>query len=249
MALSKVTLAGNRPGTPSIAAGDSPAGYLALSDFGIAPQAIGDEDMANFTVPAFKYNGQSFTRIGVSSNGYLVVGGGTSEDQAYEPQTLPDPAKPNNVLAPFWTDLDGTGAPGISVGTLTDGKHSLIVVQWQVNVFGTANARTFQTWIGVNGTQDISFAYDPDNLPAAPGSQALTVGAENSDGSGGGQISGLPTGDLVVTSTDPQPGGSVSFTLEVQGASTGTGTVTSTMTSPSILGTTVKEATITVNRR
>ncbi|MFN8198950.1 MAG: hypothetical protein U0R72_11560 [Nakamurella multipartita] len=50
----------------------------------------------------------------------------------------------------------------------------------------------FQTWIGVNGTQDISFAYDPDNLPAAPGSQALTVGAENSDGSGGGQISGLP---------------------------------------------------------
>lgn len=249
VALSKVTLAGNRPGTPSIGAGVSPAGYLALSNFGIAPQAIGDEEILNFTVPSFQYNGQPYTRIGVSSNGYAVVGGGSSEDVAYEPQTLPDPARPNNVLAPFWTDLDGTGTPGVSVGILSDGTHRWLVLEWQVKVWGTSSGRTFQTWIGLGATQDISFTYDEDNLPQDPDGQPLTVGAENSDGSGGGQITGLPTGDLVVTSTAAQPGGTAQYTLEVQGASSGIGTVTSTMTSPSILGTTVKESTITVNRR
>lgn len=249
VALTGVRLAGNKPGNPSIAPGQSPAGYLPLSAFGITPTAVGDEDIVNYSVPSFRYNGQSHTRVGVTSNGYVVVDGGSSQDVAYEPQTLPNPARPNNVLAPFWTDLDGTGAPGIRVATLTDRVHTWLVVEWQVNVWGTTSVRTFQTWIGLGDTQDISFAYDPANLPAAPGSQQLTVGAENSDGSGGGQITGLPTRDLVITSTAATPGGTAKYTLEVQGASQGTGTVTSTLTSPSILGTTVKGSTITINRR
>ena len=41
---------------------------------------IGDETIANFNVPAFLYGGDTYTRIGVDSNGYIVVGGGTSAD-------------------------------------------------------------------------------------------------------------------------------------------------------------------------
>ena len=84
------------------------------------------------------------------------------------PQTLPDPARPNGVLAPFWTDLDGTGAPGIFIAVLTDGVNTWIVVESRLNVFGTTSQRVFQAWIGVNGTEDITFAYDPANLPGRP---------------------------------------------------------------------------------
>ena len=64
-------------------------------------------------MPAFVYDGGTYTSIGVDSNGYVVVGGGDAEDNNCCQPVIPDTARPNNVLAPFWTDLDGTGAPGI----------------------------------------------------------------------------------------------------------------------------------------
>ena len=41
--------------------------------------------------------------IGVVSNGYVVIGGGDGADIVFTPQTFPNPARPNNVLAPLWT--------------------------------------------------------------------------------------------------------------------------------------------------
>ena len=50
---------------------------------------------------------------------------------------IPDPARPNNVLAPFWTDLDGTAAEGIRLALIEDQDtgDAWIVVEWQVNVY------------------------------------------------------------------------------------------------------------------
>jgi len=149
------------------------------------------------------------------------------------------------MVAPFWTDLDGTGAPGILAATLTDGVNTWLVIEWQVNVFGTTSNRHFQTWIGVDGTQDISFAYDPAALPADPAGQPFLVVAENAEGAGD-SIVGLPTEDLVVTSSDPTPGGSTSYTVTVLGLIPGTGTVTSSMTTPLVAGTTIVRNTIQI---
>ena len=137
--------------------------------FGITPTPIGDEEIVNYTVPAFVYNGQYLHPIGVDSNGYLVVGGGTAEDNNAAPcRPVPDPARPNNVLAPFWTDLDGTGAPGIR-GRYADRRRQHLDRR---RVAGERlrhdRPAGFQVWIGVNGVQDISFAYDPGNLPSPP---------------------------------------------------------------------------------
>ena len=147
----------------------------------------------NFNVPAFSFAGQTFTQLGVVSDGYLVAGGASGQDIDFIPQTFPDSARPNGVLAPFWTDLDGTGAPGIFIATLTDGVNDWIVVESRLNVFGTTSQRVMQVWIGVNGTEDITFAYDPANLPGRSGGLSFNVGAENAEGSAGGQIAGLPT--------------------------------------------------------
>jgi hypothetical protein len=236
-------------GVPSVDPGVSPGGYLPLDLFGITPIPIGDEDIINFNVPSYLYNGQTYNTLGVDSNGYLIAGGGSSEDNnCCNLPTGPSAAAPNNMLAPFWTDLDGSGAEGIRAGTLTDGSNTWIVIEWQVNVFGTTSNRHFQVWIGVTGDaapgQDISMTYDPDALPANPG-QPFLVGAENALGQGD-VFATLPTEDLVVTSTAPAPGGSVSYTLEIRGKNPGLGVVTTQMEATGVPGITVVKDNIQV---
>jgi hypothetical protein len=245
-----VPLSGSKPGAPSVAPGDL-FGYLPLDAFGVTPIPVSDETVLNFNVPEFKYNGVAYNRVGVDSNGYLVVGGGTSEDNVCcnLPAQIPDPARPNNILAPFWTDLDGTGAPGILATTLTDGVNTWLVFEWRVNVFGTTSNRHFQVWIGLGASQDITFAYDPAALPADPNGQPFLIGAENATGDGSGLPAGtLPTGDLRVTSTAPVPGGSASYTVKVRGLIPGDGKVTTSMTSPIVPGTTVVTSNVQVTR-
>jgi hypothetical protein len=87
---------------------------------------MGDESLVNFTVPAFQWGREVYTRIGVDSNGYVVVGGGSGPDNNFVPQTFPDAPRPDNVIAPWWTGIN-LGGPGCSlpcgarIGSLTDG--------------------------------------------------------------------------------------------------------------------------------
>ena len=73
------------PPVDSIAPGSTPAGgYLPLSAFGIPPiGGMGDESLVNFNVPAFQWGREVYTRIGVDSNGYVVVGGGSGPDNNF----------------------------------------------------------------------------------------------------------------------------------------------------------------------
>jgi len=245
-----VPLAGNRPGVPSVDPGTSPAGYLPLDLFGVTPIPIGDEQFINFNVPAFRHAGQSWTRLGVVSDGYVVVGGATAEDvDCCNLPSGPDPGRPNNVLAPFWTDLDGTAAPGIQITVLTDTStgSSWLVIEFRLNTFGTTDRQTFQTWIGINAAEDITYTYDPADPLNAHGMPFL-VGAENLLGQGDMSAT-LPTGDLRVTSTDSVPGDVASYTVFVRGADAGTGMVTSSMNADGVLGTTIVTSNITVTPR
>ncbi len=231
-----VTLAGGELGVPSIGPG-SLFGYLSLADLGITPTAIGDEEAINYSTAPFTYAGQTYSSLGVTSNGYAVVGGAATGDVSFVPQTLPDPAAPNNVLAPYWTDLDGSGAPGIYAAILSDSTtgEQWFAVEWQENLYGTSDVKTFQLWIGLNGTEDITYAYDPTNLPGSPpASSGLTVGAENGNGTGGDQISGPPTEDLRVTSTEGTAGGSISYSFTARGVSPGVAQVATALQSLAI---------------
>lgn len=184
-------LAGAAPPNVNVAVDPSasPAGYLPLSAFGIAPVAgVGDESIVNFNVPSFTFAGESWSRIGIVSNGYLVVGGGTSADVEYLNTNLPDATPPNNMLAPFWTDLNPSAGGALRVGVLTDGVDRWIIIDWEnVPNYGDSMPNDFQVWIGVNTDtnpgEDISFVYGPD-ISAGDGG-FLTVGAENKFGNSG----------------------------------------------------------------
>lgn len=256
-----VILAAPKDAIPAIAAaasGSTPGGgYFGLEAFGVPATPIGDEENVNFTVPGYVFGGKTYTAIGVDSNGYISVGG-TSDpaDISFLPQMFPDPAKPNGVLAPYWTDLDGTGAPGIRVGLLSDGTSDWLVVQWNTHVWvpnpltaTAADTRVMQVWIGVNGTQDISYEYDVSASGVdAPAGTGLTVGAENISGTAGAQISGPPAGSYVVTATPGLPGGRLTYSLTIQGRNRGTQTLTSTLESDVVVGTTRVRTPITVTR-
>lgn len=189
----------------SIAPGASPAGgYLTLSAFGISPMSgIGDETITTFTVPAFDFAGTTYTQVSVDSNGYLVAG--SSSSNTFVNQSLSDPVAPNNVLAPFWTDLNPAAGGELRIGTLTDGSDTWVVVDYAgVREFSTAaNTHSFEVWIGVNGdahpAQDISYAYGTQVGNGDGG--FLTVGAENDTGTSGAMAYYNGTGTLPSSGT------------------------------------------------
>jgi subtilisin family serine protease len=243
---SPMTLAGATPPTPNaqVVPNGSPAGgFLDLTPF-FALRATGDEQIDNFTVPGFQYDGVSYTRVGVVSDGYLVVGGGTTDDVQFDPPAMPNANRPNNVLAPFWSDLDGrfVSGDGYRIGILGDGTNNWIVVQWNVHPFGVATQEVFQVWLGINGTQDISYTYGTVSDPGIP----YQVGAEDFTGTRGNNLPGVPSADIVVTSTPGAPGGSADLTGVFRGTAAGPGWVETDLSSSLSRDTSVSKATVTV---
>ena len=161
-------------------------------------------------MPAFTYGGQTYTEAGMVSDGYLVVGGGTGADIQFLNQNLPDPTRPNNVLAPFWTDLNPAFGGAMRATVLSSGANSWIVFDWQGVVnYSNRQPNTFQVWLPfatntgtVNGVpaNQTFFAYGA--ITTGEGG-ALTIGAENVFGNRGQNFYYNGTGTL------PAPNGGV----------------------------------------
>jgi uncharacterized repeat protein (TIGR01451 family) len=240
------TLAGAQPPNVTVGTGSSPAGYLPLSAFGVLPVGgMGDETIANFNVPAFQYAGETYTRIGVVSNGYLVVGGGTGADVQFINQSLPNATPPNNVLAPFWSDLNPGVSGAIRVATLTDGTTTWLVVDFDNVPNYTGGANTFEAWIQVGTTEGITFTYGP-SLTMGDGG-ALTIGAENKYGNSGanyyyngtGTFPGANFDAVVVSSVPGAPGETHVLTLTAKGDKKGAWTNCAQLTGDTFFGTNI----------
>jgi hypothetical protein len=249
------------PTVDSITAGGSPAGgYLPLSGFGVTPiGGMGDETIANFNVPQFLWGEEPYTRVGVTSNGYVVIGGGASADVAFIPQTMPDPARPNNVIAPWWTDIDlsqaATATTGARIATLTDGADTWLVIDYEdVATFGSCSPgpcdiHDFQIWLGLTGdahpAEDVTMAHGDLGDGSVDG---LNAGAENRDGSSGVNMSPLPTSnsDWTINTSPPTPGGIVEITYDALGKRQGVFVVPARMTSGLTIGVTTERITLTV---
>jgi subtilisin family serine protease len=221
-------LYGAEPPTVSVGAGSAPYGYLPLSAIGAPPNVtLSDEYCVNFLAD-FVYAGETYSTIGMVSNGYAVAGGCASgDDISYINQILPDPSPPNNVFAAFWTDLNPDAGGNYYAYNIGDGVNNWIVLEWEdAPNYGDGEPNSFQIWVGTDGFEDISFTYGP-TLSDGDGGW-LTVGAEDAAGLSGENyyadgVGTLPVypDNVVVTSVPGAPGETHTITYTAEGRRVG----------------------------
>ncbi len=249
-----VTLPPRNTGAIQVNPGPTFAGYYALETIPINPQTIADDQILNYTVQPYRWNGATYTSIGISANGYAVVGGAdTAKDASATPQDVPNAGRPNNVLAPFWTDLTPAGGGTLRVATVANTaqppceRSYWFVAQWDMFEYGTTTNRKAQLWIQADDpdcatdpvpAETIYFTYDFATMTAPP-ARPFRIAAENSTGTVGGMrpAGQLPTDHLVVTSSGTaQPAPVVEWKVVGEGRAAGTGTLAATVESSLIPG-------------
>ena len=167
----------------------SPFGFFPLASLGIAPFGCPsncDDGAWIVNVPAFVYNGETYTSVIWSVNGTLEAGTASGLATSFANQNLPDTSPPNNLMSPFWTDLnmgaDGDGAEWY-LGVLNAGDDQFTVYEWNnIPPFGDDTTRfSFQIWVQNGDSGNIWFVYGQlDNVDIG-----ATVGVENDDGTVG----------------------------------------------------------------
>lgn len=172
---------------PSISIAPSSFLNASLKTLGVAAQACTgecDDNVLSYNLATLPmtYNGAQYTRLHVSTNGFIQLSNSaTAPSAAAANVKLPSATAATNILAPFWSDLDltggTTGAGTIHVGTLTLSGRTYVVVEWNgVEEFEVPGVKyTFQIWIATNGAEDIFFNY----VDVAGTPTALTVGAQD----------------------------------------------------------------------
>jgi minor extracellular serine protease Vpr len=186
--------------TWNLAVSPSPGGYVDLSAILTPLTCTSDCDEAAWTVgfgppptDTFFYGGVEYDSIYVTTNAYAIpMNVGDPVSISAFNQYLPDATPPNNVIAPFWTDLDlkGTGAgdPGggqvyAGTGNFLGGTTVYSVIEWhEVEVkFNPGVTFTLQLWIEL-GTDNVWIVYD--NLGAID-TVFMTIGIEDAPGTSG----------------------------------------------------------------
>jgi len=146
-----------------------------ISGFGTLLNS-GDDFSQLVTLPfGFKYYGQTYNSVYISSNGFLTFN--MDGSSAYSNTQLPDAGVPNAILAAFWDDLY------INNNLYYYGDANGFIVQYQnVQGLGEGNSLTFEIILKPNG--DIKYQYKTmtGDLISA------TTGIENQTGTDGLQV-------------------------------------------------------------
>ncbi|HUE45465.1 MAG TPA: S8 family serine peptidase [Aestuariivirgaceae bacterium] len=250
-----------------VAPGD---GFFDTSPFLSPVAGFTDETITNFDLPApMRFGDEEYDSFGVVSNGYIVVGGGEEADVDFVPHEFPDPVRPNNVLAPFWTDLNPADGGDIYVGAWGCGfgpSPCFYSIQWDgVPIWGTGGTatRTFQVWImtaafadfvGLTDDDYITFEYLETDMGAGA-VDGLIVGAENRDATSGVDL-GFDVGPDLTGCPDfcgyfldtgvSTPGGTMTITYDLLGRRLGSTKLITFMTSDVTAGTAKRVMPITV---
>ncbi len=141
-----------------------------------------DDGAAAVNLPfAFPFYGRSYSRLWVSSNGYVSFGAG------YEPAPnntcLPNAAPPNNAIYAFWDDLDPSLVGGVFVKAF--GEDTFVVEWYQVPHAGKSGAgagrETFQIVLQRDGGIKLQYQSIAD-------ASSATIGVENAGGTSGVQL-------------------------------------------------------------
>lgn len=117
----------------------------------------------------FEYFGEKFTTCHIVTNGFIALGtdskslGSLVGENSYSPAGIPSPRLPNNIVAPFWVDIDFANSKGyIFYRTFHPEKNNKtfdhLIVQWEdaglyggQEFFGENVSVTFQAVLFAEG--------------------------------------------------------------------------------------------------
>ena len=161
----------NEPGGPTYA-------FTDISTTG-TPVTLGDDASVSVPLPfTFPFYGVDQTAVRIVSNGFLAFGGTSN---AFSNAAIPTAAIPNNVIAPYWDDLNPTNGGTIVHQTMGDGTF---IVQYTNVPRFTASSGTVSFQVILSPSGAIKYQYQA--IPTVNDSK--TIGLENADGTDGLQI-------------------------------------------------------------
>ncbi len=162
----------NEPGGPAYS-------WVDISGIGTAG-TFGDDSNSGaislgFSMPFY---GNIFSSVNVCSNGFLSF---TSTSTSYTNQGIPTGGEPENLIAPFWDDLNPSS--GGTIYTWSDTANGRFIVQWDAvpRYSNTSALETFQAILYSDGRIVFQYETISDAL-------SVTVGIENADGTDGLEV-------------------------------------------------------------
>lgn len=146
-----------------------------ISTYGTPLGLYGDDVSTLVYLPWFFpfYQNYHFNFL-VSTNGYLTFG----NDGNSNANTIISPIAPNDVIAPFWEDLQIQN--GISeIFTHYDSTDSKFIIQWNKALSSPSKTNTFQVILHQDGEINFNYENIDENLAS------VTAGIENPNGNDG----------------------------------------------------------------
>ncbi|HYE95772.1 MAG TPA: M36 family metallopeptidase [Rubricoccaceae bacterium] len=164
---------------------DEPGGptytWFDVSTIG-TPGPSSDDSEVTVALPfTFEYYGTPYTSVKMSSNGYVLFGGGQATEYFNDP--IPTSSPPNNLVAAFWDDLYPP-ASGSQTDHYYDAANSRYIFQWTNMALYADNSMRMTFQIILNSSGAMEFMYNTLNGDVT----SATVGIENAAGNDGLQI-------------------------------------------------------------
>jgi hypothetical protein len=161
---------------------------------------ITGDDASGTVALGFNFNffGTLYSSASIATNGFLTFGGSST---AYSNVNIPNTAAPNNVIAPFWDDLDVFAGKGgkIYAATIGSSPNRKFVVSWEnVDFYPSQDSGKLYFQVVLSEADlTITFQYkDMLSVDAARGAgNSATIGIENAAGTDGNLFS-FNTGTL-----------------------------------------------------
>jgi subtilisin family serine protease len=130
---------------------------------------------------AFNFFGLPRTQLYVGANGLLGFSSNSLSSGANT--DLPSPAEPNEIMGPFWDDLNPALAGSVRIGTVGAAPHRKLVVAWVGVRYNNAQAQDFTFEVLLEeGTDEIVFQYLDVLGQSASRGQTATIGLESVEG-------------------------------------------------------------------
>jgi hypothetical protein len=127
----------------------------------------------------FTYYGTTYAQFCVSTNGFVMFGGYCPSAYHWYNSSIPNPALPNGIAAPFWDDIKPRGEAVLRFKLFGSAPNRYLVVEYNhVGLYDDFAPITFEV-IFYEGSNNCKFQYNSLTANSRGNGNSATVGIED----------------------------------------------------------------------